>query len=114
MKKYLHYIPNAIIIILFIFMGAFGKLTGAAQSIDMFSTINLLDLPEYYARYTVGISQLFVAIALVFKKSEKIASFVGMIIMLSALYFHYTIFGMETSAFAFLGLFANAWIFFRK
>ena len=115
MKKYLRYIPNIIVFILFLTIGAIGKLTGNVQSIELFKTLNIFEAPEHFARYAVGITELIVALGVLSIKTEKIAAFIGMLVMIVALYFHITVLGgIATGGLAILGLVASGWILFRK
>jgi len=55
MKKFIKYIPHIVFAVLMIGMGAFGKLTGAEQSVAMFETINLFGKGEMFGRILVGL-----------------------------------------------------------
>lgn len=110
MKKYLKYIPHVIFAASLIFMGAYGKLTGAEKSIGLFEMLNLFGQPEYVGRYFVGLSQLFAGLGVFFSATRKYAATVGIIVMVFAMYFHITSFGVATMAPALITFLAGLWI----
>lgn len=111
MKKYLQYIPHVVFAASLIFMGAYGKLTGAEKAVGLFETLNLFGQPEYVGRYFVGLAQLFAGLGVFFKSTRKIAVIIGMIVMAVTIYMHITAFGVDTMAPAVITFLAGAWIF---
>ena len=91
MKKYLKFIPHVAFAGILIFMGAIGKLTGAAPAVSMFEQINLFGQGEAFGRILVGLGQLAAAAGVFFKPTRKIAAILGIMIMLGAMYFHYAL-----------------------
>lgn len=89
MKKYIKFIPHVAFAAIMIFVGAFGKLTGAAPAVSMFTEINLFGQGEAFGRILVGLGQLAAAVGVFFKPTRKIAAALGIAIMLGAIYFHY-------------------------
>lgn len=91
MKKYIKFIPHVAFAAIMIFVGAFGKLTGAAPAVSMFTEINLFGQGEAFGRILVGLGQLGAAIGVFFKPTRKIAAALGIAIMLGAVYFDYVL-----------------------
>ena len=89
MKKYLKFIPHVAFAGILIFMGAIGKLTGAAPAVSMFEQINLYGQGEAFGRILVGLGQLAAAVGVFFKATRKSGAVLGIAIMLGAVYFHY-------------------------
>ncbi len=107
MKKLVRYIPHIIVAVVFLFMGAIGKLTGHPQSVELFNQLQLFGLDPMVTRLGLGILELLVVIGLFCKKTEKIAAATGTIIMIVALYVHAALLGWDTSIMAWVGLAAN-------
>lgn len=72
MKKYVGYLPHAVVAVV-VLMSAFGKITGADMSVELFNQLNLLGMPDA-SRMTLGIVQVLLVALLFCKKSEKIAA----------------------------------------
>jgi hypothetical protein len=93
MKKLLKYLPQILFAAALIFMGAIGKLTGAAPAVDMFTQIDLFGQGEAFGRILVGLGQLAAGIGVFFKPTRKIAAVVGIVIMAGAIFYSVTLFG---------------------
>jgi len=94
MKKVLKMLPQILFAAALLFMGALGKLTGAAPAVDMFTQIDLFGMGEQFGRILVGLGQLFAAIGIFFNPTRKIAAVIGIAIMAGAIFYSLTLFSM--------------------
>lgn len=92
MKKYLKFIPHVIFAAALIFMGAIGKLTGAAPAVAMFEQINMFGLGEQFGRIAVGLGQLFAGIGVFFLATRKSAAVIGIAVMAGAVFYSVDLF----------------------
>ncbi len=93
MKKILTYLPHILFSAALLFVGAFGKLTGAAPAVAMFEQIDMFGFGEQFGRITVGLGQLFAGIGIFCKSTRKISAVIGIAIMAGAVFYHLTLFG---------------------
>jgi hypothetical protein len=72
----------------------FFKFSGAAESVALFQMLNILNLPESYARFGVGGIELLASLLLFHKKTEAIGSIFAIGLMSGAIMLHLTILGI--------------------
>lgn len=82
MKKYVCYLPHVVIAI-FVLMSAFGKVSGAPMSVELFNSLNMFGEPDL-SRMVLGIAQIILVVLLFNKKTEKAAALLIAINMIGA------------------------------
>jgi uncharacterized membrane protein YphA (DoxX/SURF4 family) len=93
-RKILQKLPYLIIAVVLLQTLSY-KFTAHAESVALFSQINLFGLPEVYGRLGVGIVELLVSIGLFIPYLRRI-SLVGVVALMSgAVYFHTSSIGFE-------------------
>jgi len=83
MKKYLCYLPHVVVAVI-VLMSAFGKISGADMSVELFNQLNMFGMPDE-SRMVLGIAQVLLVTMLFCKKTEKIASALLLANMIGAL-----------------------------
>lgn len=111
MKKVIHYIPHILFAASLLYIGAYGKLTGAPMAIGLFETLGLFGQPEYVGRYLIGLGELFAAIGVFFIATRRVAASIGIVIMLGAIFFHFTTLG-GSPILPIITLILGVWILF--
>lgn len=113
MNKLITFLPNILVTILFLGVGAYTKFTGAESAVEVFTTLNLLDIPEQYVRYIIGGLQVLLGLGILSSK-ERTYAFINTVGLGIALYYHYTTLGFDSSLYIIVGLLANLAILFKK
>ncbi|MFT6361229.1 MAG: LPXTG-motif cell wall-anchored protein [Candidatus Paceibacteria bacterium] len=117
-QKIKKYFPSVLIAVVLVQTLAY-KFTGHSESVDLFTKIGLFNQPEAFGRIGVGVIELLVSIGIFIKPLRKI-SLVGVILlMLGAVYFHFTSIGFEGNNLALfisglIALLAAGYLLYKK
>jgi len=94
MKKHLRWLPNVLAAVILLQTLSF-KFTGHPQSVELFTELNLLGLPESMGRIGTGVAELVASVLMFHKRSEMWGGLGVVALMAGALFFHMTKLGFD-------------------